>query len=142
MSCPIELFFLDTDRVGTQVIRFKIEDRVFSFHKVARSGTTNVYSVCPVCVICLYLHITLPIKLRFLWKFKLKPLRYQLFIPTYLIQVGYPLWHYKTWGSQNYQKKIPLSLSIQLRNLWNFKLKLLSYQLFILACLIQVGYPK
>ena len=37
---------------------------------------------------------------------------------------------------------LPISLTIQLRSLWNFKLNLPGYQLIIPTCLIQVGYPQ
>ena len=37
---------------------------------------------------------------------------------------------------------LPISLSIQLGSLWNFKLKLLGYQLAIPTCKINLGYPQ
>ena len=37
---------------------------------------------------------------------------------------------------------LPISLIIQLRSLWNLKLKLLGYQSIVPTCLIQVGYTR
>ena len=37
---------------------------------------------------------------------------------------------------------LPISLPIQLGSLWNFKLKLLGYQIAILTCIINLDYPK
>ena len=66
----------------------------------------------------------------------------QFYYPTFSYPGGLPTnGYYKTWVCTKYQQ-MPLSLPIQLGSLWNFKLKLMRYQIIIPTCLNLVGYPQ